>query len=94
MRILTFSTLYPNAVRPNHGVFVETRLQHLLASGRVQARVVAPMPWFPSANPRFGRYAAFARAPRNEIRYGIDARRLFQPHRRCEKIPARKRTEP
>lgn len=72
MRILTFSTLYPNAVRPNHGVFVETRLRHLLECGRVQARVVAPAPWFPSANPRFGRYAAYVRVPREEKRYGID----------------------
>ena len=52
MRILTFSTIYPNAARPNHGVFVATRLRHLLESGRVEARVVAPVPWFPSGNPR------------------------------------------
>jgi glycosyltransferase involved in cell wall biosynthesis len=72
MRILTFSTLYPNAARPNHGVFVETRLRHLLESRRVEARVVAPVPWFPSVNPCFGRYAAFARAPLGEKRNGID----------------------
>lgn len=71
MRILTFSTLYPNAVRPNHGIFVETRLRHLLASGRVEARVVAPVPWFPSGIARFGHYAAFARAPREEQWHGI-----------------------
>jgi teichuronic acid biosynthesis glycosyltransferase TuaC len=72
MRILTFSTLYPNAVRPNHGVFVETRLRHLLECARVEARVIAPTPWFPSANPRYGRYAALARAPRAEKRHNID----------------------
>ena len=72
MKILTFSTLYPNAVRPNHGIFVETRLRHLLASGRVESRVVAPVPWFPSGNPRFGRYAEFARVPRDEQRHGIN----------------------
>lgn len=72
MRVLTFSTLYPNAARPNHGIFVETRLRHLLESGRVDARVVAPVPWFPSGNPRYGSYAAFARAPREERRSGID----------------------
>ncbi len=42
MKILTFSTLYPNAARPGHGIFVETRLRHLLASGAVQSTVVAP----------------------------------------------------
>lgn len=71
MKILTFTTLYPNAERPNHGIFVETRLRHLIASGAVQARVVAPVPWFPSKNPRFGAYAAFARMPRTEERRGI-----------------------
>jgi len=72
MKILTFSTLYPHAARPNHGIFVETRLRHLLASGRVESKVVAPVPWFPSSNPRFGEYAAFAKAPREEQRCGID----------------------
>src|SRR4029077_12582628 len=69
--ILTFSTLYPNAARPGHGIFVETRLRHLLASGKVESQVVAPVPWFPSRSPRFGDYAASARAPREELRHGI-----------------------
>src|SRR5882672_915834 len=72
MKILTFSTLYPHAARPSHGIFVETRLRHLLASGKVESEVVAPVPWFPSSNPRFGEYAVFARVPREEQRYGID----------------------
>jgi glycosyltransferase involved in cell wall biosynthesis len=71
MRILTFSTLYPDTVRPSYGIFVETRLRHLLASGKVEAKVVAPVPWFPSSNPRFGEYAAFAGVPREEQRNGI-----------------------
>ena len=71
MRILTFSTLFPNSEKPGHGIFVETRLRHLVASGRVESRVVAPIPWFPSTNPRFGNYARFAKAPRHEVRHGI-----------------------
>ena len=71
MKLLTFSTLYPNAEQPNHGIFVETRLRYLIASGQVSSRVVAPVPWFPSANPRFGSYSAFARVPRTESRHGI-----------------------
>lgn len=71
MKLLTFSTLYPNAVQPNHGIFVETRLRYLIASGQAQSRVVAPVPWFPSAHPRFGRYADFARVPAQEQRNGI-----------------------
>jgi teichuronic acid biosynthesis glycosyltransferase TuaC len=71
MRILTFSTLYPNAAQPTHGIFVETRLRFLLDSGRAESRVLAPVPWFPSASRLFGRYAAYAKAPRQEIRRGI-----------------------
>lgn len=71
MKILTFSTLYPNAEKPGHGIFVETRLRHLVASGEVEARVVAPIPWFPLKHPRFGTYGAYARAPGAEVRSGI-----------------------
>ena len=71
MKILTFSTLFPSAERPSHGIFVETRLRHLVASGQVESRVVAPVPWFPSRNPRFGAYAVNASAPREEQRHGI-----------------------
>ena len=71
MKILTFSTLFPNSEKPGHGIFVETRLRHLVASGKVEARVVAPVPWFPSTNPRFGNYAKGARVPREELRHGL-----------------------
>ena len=71
MKIVTFSTLFPNQVKPNHGIFVETRLRHLVASGEVESRVVAPVPWFPSANARFGQYATFAKVPRREERFGL-----------------------
>jgi teichuronic acid biosynthesis glycosyltransferase TuaC len=71
MKILTFSTLFPNSEKPGHGIFVETRLRHLVASGQVEARVVAPVPWFPSTNPRFGQYARQARVPRQEVRHGL-----------------------
>ncbi len=71
MKVLTFTTLYPNAAQPQHGIFVENRLRALVASGAVEARVLAPVPWFPFASARFGRYAAFARAPRAETRHGI-----------------------
>jgi glycosyltransferase involved in cell wall biosynthesis len=71
MKILTFSTLFPNSEKPGHGIFVETRLRHLVASGRVESRVVAPVPWFPLTHERFGNYAKMAKAPREEIRHGI-----------------------
>jgi glycosyltransferase involved in cell wall biosynthesis len=72
VRVVTFSTLYPNAVRPHHGIFVETRLRQLVESGAVTADVVAPSPWFPFASPRFGSYGGYARIPRREHRFGLE----------------------
>ena len=56
---------------PYHGIFVENRLRRLLGSGEVASMVVAPVPWCPFASQMFGRYAAFARVPREEQRHGI-----------------------
>jgi len=72
IKLLTFSTLYPSSVRPCHGIFVETRLRKLVASGQVESRVIAPVPWFFSINPRFGEYARMARTPLREVRNGLD----------------------
>ncbi|MGD9511853.1 MAG: glycosyltransferase family 4 protein [Geminicoccaceae bacterium] len=71
LKVLVFSSLYPNAAMPNFGIFVENRLRQLLATGQVDARVVAPVPWFPSRHPRFGRYARWASVPAEEARHGI-----------------------
>lgn len=71
-RVLVFSTLYPNAAQPNHGVFVENRLRHTLALGGMSASVVAPVPYFPFSHPMFGRYAPFAKVPEHEVRHGVD----------------------
>lgn len=72
VRLITYTTLYPNGAQPNHGIFVENRLRHLVASGAAESRVIAPVPWFPSTAPVFGAYASFARAPRREVRYGLE----------------------
>ncbi|MSP02566.1 MAG: glycosyltransferase family 4 protein [Acetobacteraceae bacterium] len=74
VRLLTFSTLFPNNARPNHGVFVENRLRHLVASGDAVSEVLAPVPWFPSAHPRFGDRALNARVARSETRHGLTIR--------------------
>jgi teichuronic acid biosynthesis glycosyltransferase TuaC len=66
IRTITFSTLFPNSARPAHGIFVANRLTHLLATGAVSTEIVAPVPWFPSANPRFGEYAHYATVPHLE----------------------------
>ena len=79
LRLLTFSTLFPNSVRPNHGVFVENRLRHLLASGQATSTVVAPVPWFPTSDKRFGEWAVHADVPAEETRHGILVRHPRYP---------------
>ena len=71
VRLLTFTTLFPHAGRPNHGIFVENRLRHLLGTGEASSTVVAPVPWFPSRSPRFGDWARHAAAARTELRDGL-----------------------
>jgi glycosyltransferase involved in cell wall biosynthesis len=72
IRTLLFSTLYPSSARPIHGIFVETRLRELLLTGGVEARVVAPVPWFPSTSLRWGEWARIAGTPVEEVRNGIE----------------------
>ena len=69
--LLTFTSLYPNAVQPRHGIFVEQRIRRLVETESARVQVIAPVPWFPFRHPRFGRYAAFAAVPEHETRHGI-----------------------
>ena len=71
LRLLTFTTLFPNSQQPNHGVFVENRLRHLVASGEVESLVVAPVPYLPSAARCFGDWARYAQVDRQEMRHGL-----------------------
>jgi glycosyltransferase involved in cell wall biosynthesis len=71
LEIVTFTSLYPNSEQPHHGVFVENRLRHLVASQAANARVVAPVPWFPFSAPIFGRYAVLAKVVPRETRFGL-----------------------
>lgn len=71
MNIVTITTLYPNNKQFRHGIFIETRLRHLVQTGKVQARVIAPVPWFPFKSERFKHYAVYADIPHQEQRHGI-----------------------
>lgn len=47
LKVLTFTTLYPNVAQPRHGIFVEGRLQKVAAGGNVAPVVIAPVPCIP-----------------------------------------------
>jgi teichuronic acid biosynthesis glycosyltransferase TuaC len=71
LSLLTVSTLFPNPVQKTHGLFVETRLRKLLATGAARASVLAPIPWLPS----FMDHASLGpvhRVPAHVIRNGIE----------------------
>ena len=75
IRLLTLTSLYPNPAQPNHGVFVENRLRHLVAGGEAISTVVAPVPWFPGRTHRRDEIPAMVR------RHGLDVHhpRYFAP---------------
>src|SRR5215475_8367827 len=71
LRLLTFTTLFPNDQQPNHGIFVENRLRHLVESGEAESTVVAPVPYFPSSARYFGQWSRYARVVYSETRHGV-----------------------
>ena len=71
VRILTFSSLYPSAAQPSHGVFVENRLRELIKGGDVESRVLCPVPWVPPMGRLSGSYAVYGKIERQSVRHGI-----------------------
>jgi teichuronic acid biosynthesis glycosyltransferase TuaC len=76
MKLLTFSTLYPNTNQTSHGIFVENRLLHLVAAGQATSTVVAPIVYVPDVSCMPDRYRSFCNVPRSEERNGL---RVFHP---------------
>ncbi len=74
--MLTLSTLFPDASRPNFGIFVERQTLALAERGDVEVRVVAPRgipPWPLSYHPR---YRALTALPEAETWKGL---RVYRP---------------
>lgn len=78
-RLLVFSTVYPNAAQPHHGVFVRERMRGL--PPEVEVTVVAPVPWFPFVSGLRPGYRP--RVPREEVQNGV---RVLHP--RFLSVPA------
>ena len=71
LRVLTLSTLFPDATRPNFGVFVARQVAALSRRDGVAVRVVAPLglPLWPLS--RHPRYRGWDAVPRREVRDGV-----------------------
>jgi glycosyltransferase involved in cell wall biosynthesis len=75
LRVLSIATLFPDAVRPNFGLFVEKSLRALAAQPGIELTVVAPvgLPPFPlSLHPR---YRALRALPLREEWNGLTVHR-------------------
>ena len=77
LRVLTLSTLFPDATRPNFGVFVERQTLGLAAHPDVDLRVIASVGLPPWPLSRHRHYAALAALPDRETWKGLDVHR---PH--------------
>lgn len=71
LRVLVLSTLFPDASRPNFGIFVERQTLSLAERDDVEVRVVAPrgVPPFPLS--RLPRYTGIAAQPAREQWKGL-----------------------
>ncbi len=71
MKVLTFSTLFPNHLQQNHAVFIKNRMAAVQKYNEVELKVVAPVPFFPPlrVNPRWYR---FSQIKRLEVLDGIE----------------------
>jgi glycosyltransferase involved in cell wall biosynthesis len=75
LRVLTLSSLFPDATRPNFGVFVERQTIGLAALPDVAVRVVAPVGLPPWPLRHHVHYRALADLPRGEAWKGLDVLR-------------------
>ena len=71
-RVLSISTLYPNAARPRFGTFVARSLEALAARGDWEVTLINPIGLPPMV---FGRYLGLAVAAVDGIERGVDVRR-------------------
>jgi teichuronic acid biosynthesis glycosyltransferase TuaC len=65
LRILTFTSLFPNASQATLGIFIYQRVAHLARRAGNAVIVVAPVPYFPRWL-RWGRWKRFGRIPAME----------------------------
>ena len=71
MNVLVFSSLFPNNIWPNHGVFIKERISAIAEFKAICFKVVAPVPYFPPINISKNRWL-FSQVRRQEQIEGLD----------------------
>ncbi|MDV3458905.1 glycosyltransferase [Sphingomonas sp. HF-S4] len=80
LRVLVLSTLFPDATRPNFGIFVERQTLALAERTDAEVRVVAPLGLPPFPLDRLPRYRQLAALPPRENWKGLDVHRPRFPN--------------
>jgi glycosyltransferase involved in cell wall biosynthesis len=70
MKVLVFSSLFPNNANPRHGVFVKERMARFAALTKTEVKVVAPVPYFPPF--KWNHRYAFSQVCSHESIDGLD----------------------
>src|SRR5262249_47887614 len=76
MRILTFTSLFPNAAQPDLGIFIYQRMAHVAERQTNEVQVVAPVPYFPKWLGFLKRWRVLGEIPQQEQ---IGKLRVFHP---------------
>lgn len=70
MNILVCSSLYPNHIWPQHGVFIKERMTHFSKTTGHALKVVAPVPYYPPI--KLGSRWRYSQVRRRELLDGIE----------------------
>ena len=70
MKVLTFTTLFPNKMNPNFGCFIKERMKAWNSLPGNELVVVAPVPWFPPVKIT-KKWFNYSQIPKEEIVEGI-----------------------
>lgn len=72
MRVLTFTSLYPNSHEPRRGIFVKSRMTYFDQIAGTARKVIAPVQYFPllGLNPQ-SRFHGYNQVPKEEIQDDI-----------------------
>ena len=69
--VITFTTLFPSAAKPQHGLFVQDRMQRVVSAGGFDWCVVSPVPRVPFGLRR-GEHRVHATMPPHEVVGGVE----------------------
>ena len=75
MRILVYTTLFPNHLQPNNAIFIKQRMFHFAKLKDCEIKVIAPIPYFPPIRLSQERFQ-YAQIKKMEIMEGVE---VFHP---------------